>query len=96
MPIFNSSPTDDARRHHFLKLIVINSVRTIVFCVIALLGAGSLVWLVPDHMAAPLAPIYALFMVVLAHRWFAPDRRPPSGSAAAPGIEGPADDERSR
>lgn len=96
MPTFNTSGADPTRRHHLLKLIVINSIRTIVFCGIALLGAGSLVWLVPDHMAAPLAALYALFMVVLAHRWFAPDRKPASGSAAAPHLEGPADDERSR
>jgi hypothetical protein len=96
MPIFNPSGADPARRHHLVKLIVINSIRPIVFCVIALLSAGSLVWLVPDHMAAPLAPIYALFMVVLAHRWFSPDRKPASGSAAAPPLEVRADDERGR
>lgn len=95
MPTFNTSGADPTRRHHLLKQIVITSIRNIVFCGIALLGAGALVWLVPDHMAAPLAPLYALFMVVLAHRWFAPDRRP-AGSAAAPRLEGPADDERSR
>lgn len=95
MPTLNTSGADPTRRHHLLTLIVINSIGTIVFCGVAL-GAGSLVWLVPDHMAAPLAPLYALVMIVLAHRWLAPDCRPVSGSAAAPRLEGPADDERSR
>jgi uncharacterized membrane protein YoaK (UPF0700 family) len=93
MPTFNLSGADPTRRHNLLRLIA----RNLAFFGTALLGAATLVWLVPDHVAAPLAPIYALVMIVLAHRWFSPNRRPASESAATTRIdEGLSDDERGR
>lgn len=87
MPAFDSPSPGPTRRQHLLRPIV----HVLVFSGIALLGATTLLWLVPNEMAAPLAPIYALIMVVFAHHWFSPKRRTASGSAAAP-----RDDERGR